>query len=300
MPLASFVTEERYETADDLFDRFRSYDLRLQDWAFRGHQDANWNLQPSIERLRSSYPNSIVYGAEQYVRTAFTRRAHHYLQRLPDEGEQLEWLALMRHHGAPTRLLDWTRSPYVATFFALAEAREDQVSAIWAIHTRAIKSEAIQILVESGVIEDPKGNDFSFSDPKVFDSVFLQKSHPAIIAPVQPLKMNERVTSQQGLFLCPNSLDFGFEFALKQVLKSESDKWRNNPAQTEPVVLPQRLFKLYIDPKVRSQVLRELHRMNINYATLFPGLDGFARSLETNVTLSVPHTLWPDEFDSRI
>ncbi len=36
---------------------------------------------------------------------------------------------------------------------------------------------------------------------------------------------------------------------------------------------------LVIWPKARLDLLRELHRMNISHATLFPGLDGFARSL---------------------
>ena len=34
---------------------------------------------------------------------------------------RLEWLALMQHYGTPTRLLDFTRSPYVACYFALEE-----------------------------------------------------------------------------------------------------------------------------------------------------------------------------------
>jgi hypothetical protein len=99
-------------------------------------------LESSIERLRKSYSNSFKLEAEDYVRKEFKRRAHHYLQHLPEDSEDLEWLALMRHHGAPTRLLDWTRSPYVATFFALAEAREEQVSVVWAVDIQAVKREA--------------------------------------------------------------------------------------------------------------------------------------------------------------
>src|ERR1700682_1941229 len=82
-----------------------SYPLKDQRWIFRGHANAAWNLEPSIIRLRGGIPNGLRIEAEEYIRQAFKRRAHHYLQYLPGEREELEWMALMRHHGAPTRLL---------------------------------------------------------------------------------------------------------------------------------------------------------------------------------------------------
>ena len=43
------------------------------------------------------------------------------------------------------------------------------------------------------------------------------------------------------------------------------------------------IYKLVICPETRLDILRYLHRVNITYASLFPGIDGFARSLGTNV-----------------
>ena len=54
---------------------------------------------------------------------------------LPVDGETDEWLALMRHHGAPTRLLDFTYSPYVAAYFAFEDAEPRDSVAIWAVNT---------------------------------------------------------------------------------------------------------------------------------------------------------------------
>jgi hypothetical protein len=294
----------RFDAAWDLLAFLHSYPLKEHRWAFRGQANATWNLEPSIERLQKAHHDSFRMHAEEYVRQAFKRRAHHYVQYLPGAKEELEWMALMRHHGAPTRLLDWILSPYVAAFFAVAEAGEEVESAILAIDIDAVKTEAINLLSETGVIEKPEGGGFSFSDPDVFDRVFLHETNPSIVAPVQPLKTNERATSRQSLFLCPNPSIWGFEFALKQVLKSDRDRceaWRLEHQPEEEPYKPERLFKLYIAPAARSELLRELHRMNINYATLFPGLDGFARSLGTNITVSgFTYTFGGDHFDSRV
>jgi hypothetical protein len=209
----------------------------------------------------------------------------------------------MRHHGAPTPLLDWTRSPYVAVFFAIAEAGANEESALWAINLNAIKMEAIRMLRESGCIDQDGFGDPSLSAPEVFKRVFLQQSSPAIVAPVEPARTNERAVSQQGLFLCSNDSMWGFEFALKRVLKSDRERveaWcRQEYPESEPYV-PENLFKIYISPKARNALLKDLYRMNINYATLFPGLDGFARSLGTNITLSDLPFLFGDDLDSRV
>lgn len=53
------------------------------------------------------------------------------MEHVPADADTFQWLALMQHHGAPTRLLDFTWSPFVSAFFALERATKD--AAIWAI-----------------------------------------------------------------------------------------------------------------------------------------------------------------------
>jgi hypothetical protein len=106
IPLETFATVRHFDNAEAILAFLHSRPLNDYRWAFRGHKDATWKLEPSIERLKRSYPHSLRSGAEEYVRQAFKRRAHHYLNHLPLDGDELEWMALMRHHGAPTRLLD--------------------------------------------------------------------------------------------------------------------------------------------------------------------------------------------------
>jgi FRG domain len=90
-------------------------------WAFRGVGKQEWGLQSSLERMELTIP---LAEAEQYLLNTFQRRVHHYICDPPTKDDYLEWLALLQHHGAPTRLLDWTKSPYVALFFALVLQRD--------------------------------------------------------------------------------------------------------------------------------------------------------------------------------
>lgn len=46
----------------------------------------------------------------------------------------MEWLALMQHFGAPTRVLDITKSSYVAAYFAIEDATAGDDCAVWAIN----------------------------------------------------------------------------------------------------------------------------------------------------------------------
>ena len=57
----------------------------------------------------------------------FRRKAHIYLPDRTVLSDDLRCLAMMQHHGAPTRLFDFTKSPYVAAFFALEQATEKTI-----------------------------------------------------------------------------------------------------------------------------------------------------------------------------
>jgi hypothetical protein len=105
---------------------------RYLNWAFRGHSDASWQLESTLaRRFKDAKINSRAWPEEEVrILRIFQRKAHLFLDHIPHDKDALRWLGLMQHHGAPTRLLDFTWSPYVAAFFALEQAPKTD-AAIW-------------------------------------------------------------------------------------------------------------------------------------------------------------------------
>lgn len=89
---------------------------KVNNWIFKGLRRDCWPLKHTFERSceRFNIPENKRRELESYMIREFKRRLHHYTANTPSINETDEWLALMQHHGAPTRLLDFTYSPYVA------------------------------------------------------------------------------------------------------------------------------------------------------------------------------------------
>ena len=90
-------------------------------WIYRGQQIDSWPLKHTFERAcqRFGVKGNDRFKVESNMIREFKRRIHHYISNIPLDDSTDEWMALMQHHGAPTRLLDWSASPYVAAYFAV-------------------------------------------------------------------------------------------------------------------------------------------------------------------------------------
>src|SRR3989338_2110282 len=89
------------------------------EWVFRG-QPSDWKLTTSLERAcaNSEIALASAPGIEIQIIRDFRRR-YDGIDRELVRTDTLYCLALIQHHVGPTRLLDWTYSPYVALYFAL-------------------------------------------------------------------------------------------------------------------------------------------------------------------------------------
>jgi hypothetical protein len=228
----------------------------FRNWCFRGQGNAEWALRSSLSRHIevSKVCEGTWSRQESRIRRIFQRKSHLYLEGLPQDDE-LEWLALMQHHGAPTRLLDFTWSPYVAAFFALERATED--AAIWAINLPLLWSIHDQHKISGINVEkaDPRDRDS-------FEKFYSPNQH-RFVWQGDPFRMPQRVVAQSGTFLVSSHLGMTIE----QILAGY-------PGEGELMIQ----FILQTS-KLRTEAMDSLYSMNVTQATLFPGLDGLARSM---------------------
>jgi hypothetical protein len=250
-----------------------------EGWIFRGQADATKPLKTSLERACKYFPDHLQdpRKAEILLLREFRRRFHHYSTYTPKEDDCLEWLSLMRHHGAPTRLLDFTYSFYVAVYFALEEPKNHY--AIWAINSKWAANESMSNF-------DGGSDEYRYLDEpinketvKFFPKIFMPKKSekPKRFAyPLNPLGLTERLTIQKGVFMCPCDVTVSFE---ENLCALQGYDRKNNIIK----------FILTLSKEERSKALDDLYDLNITRATLFPGLDGFAKSLR----LSPPKFLQP-------
>ncbi len=231
----------------------------FRNWAFRGQADLTWPLFSSLSRYLLKFKVDAAAWPQQEKRILriFKRKAHHYLNHLPEDANSLEWLALMQHHGAPTRLLDFTWSPYVAAFFALENANTP--SAIWAIYPPKTYPRDL-ITIYTGQITD--SDNINPQIPGNFEKYFISNT-ANIVSVGEPRKMNLRLIAQSGTFAVPGVLHIPLDEILLKNKYSQSA-----------------IIKFELNTQaLRRTAMEDLYKMNITNATLFPDVDGLARSL---------------------
>jgi hypothetical protein len=146
-------------------DSWRQFEQRLENYLrmemlarrryiFRGHSDARWSLSTTLDRFVQQSGVSDPVAAQQMLLAEFAKEAVGIVDpRLATVERQMRLELLARHHGLPTTILDWTRSPYVAAFFAFgglpaSRAVELEKVAIWCLDLSLLDAGAAAGLAE--------------------------------------------------------------------------------------------------------------------------------------------------------
>jgi hypothetical protein len=221
---------------------------------FRGVSDAKWDLETSLDRCARYHHAE----AESILIESFERSLPTVKTSLPPTADRVSWMALMRHYGLPSRLLDCTECISVAAYFAVAAGPKSDF-AIWAFDIGTIRRSAEESLGILSVANVPL-SPLELGTAPIFMAAFQNTKY--FIALVDVNYKTERQQKQMGLFLCPGS--------------SESPFWRNL-MQVPSVRASGALYQVVLPSDVQKQVMADLQGKNINHGELLPDPDALEK-----------------------
>ena len=249
---------------------------------FRGHADCNYNLVPSVMRNKQlqMFEEDLYYDLIMECPNDFVDCNSHF-----------EKLVKMQHYGLPTRLLDITRNPLVALYFACAsEPGKTGEVIILNSNRENVKHHGSDVISVLSSLATMKWKDKRYicklaqepesclkfnGDPVVRKLVqeirsekpyFQNKIEPSYMTEtyfVKAMKNNDRIERQNGAFLL-----CGLN---KKAQQQRLNEMRGAIGDKKMVVLIKRDTKKYI--------LESLDRLAINYSTLFPEIDCVSKYL---------------------
>ncbi|EMY32330.1 FRG domain-containing protein [Arthrobacter crystallopoietes BAB-32] len=223
-------------------------------FAYRGHSAAARDLRTGLVRLRGDSSTAV----EPHILRNFRKYAHRDTS--PGDSDW-NWLSVAQHHGLPTRLLDWSHSPYVALHFATRlPERNDEPGAVWCVDYAAVH----ELLPEElrSVLE-PLGGGLFTTDTlsraayslAEFDR-FRGPDGERVPLFFEPPALDERIVNQAAIFSTMSGAEAGL------------DEWlARHPELYRKVIIP---------AKLKWRVRDHLDQVNVTERVLFPGLDGLS------------------------
>jgi hypothetical protein len=235
----------------DEFTAFVNSNLKYRQYIWRGQLDSSWLLEPTLDRILRKIDkigeNKIINDHLKRFKFAIRGRRGTNPPHLESDNE---WWALGQHNGLSTPLLDWSKSPFVAAFFAFNSSINSSTGnhAVYGISQTTFE------WMSNKIRKDHKSD-----------------SRAPIIEFIEPLSdENARLVNQGGLFTrSPAGVDI--ESWMRTNFKKDDDKIR--------------MWKLLFPETERNVILQSLNRMNINYASLFPDIYGASKFVNMDLEI---------------
>lgn len=254
---------------------------------FRGHSRVINALTPGI--YREDYTNDLYLGFnpnhESKIAADFKRKAPSIANNLPEYNEHLEWLFIMQHHGVPTRLLDWSENILIATFFACNNSY-DQDGEIWTLLPWKLNEShgywGLPILDKDKTLKY-YAHEIFHNNPERLAEEYELKEIPKIPMALQPPLGHPRITAQQSCFtIHPKPID---GCTIQDTITDENY-----------------LVRYIIPKKLKREIEQKLYYLGITYQTIFPDLDGLAKTIiqqERSLGWGQPESLKFKEYEDN-
>jgi hypothetical protein len=257
-----------------------------KEWVFRAI--GKWDTR-DVD-VRSSFDNAwgrrVDSGGDRrlyeiWILSDFKREARNYLSNLPEPDNFLEWMALGRHYGMPSRLVDFTYSFFVAAYFALSLRSKNEDGCVIALNLTWMKRKwESKLLKDYTGFEGEKG---SFHSSELFhEFAFNRNENYAVV--VNPLRRNPRLANQKGCFLCPCNVSSEADSNLVETLGDEAGVKR----------------LVCLRKELKTEAMEALRAMNISQATLYPDLIGWAESRRDLVHREIADKRFREELEFAI
>jgi len=252
------ITRLLWSRSIDEYDRYRP---RI---AYRGLSKKFSDLSTGIQRIGGpsvEYPLMELQWRERRIIETFSTYA---TESLPENFTDWDVILLGQNNSLPTRLLNWSSSPYVALFFATHETSYlDQDGIIWCVSRVETNSKLPKKM--KGILESKRSRIFYLDTlksafPKGLQQLDKQISSNSLIW-FEPPSINTRITNQFGIYSFMGSVD-----------ASHSSWLSNNQEFCWGIVVPAEL---------KREIRQRLQVLNITERTMFGGLEGTAKWLKS-------------------
>jgi len=240
------------------------------NYIFRGHADATWHLESTLERLiGSKWCKESANKFEQYSLQVFQSKYHLYDRENIEPESKLAWLSLMQHYGVPTRLLDFTSSPFVAIYFAVEayDHRSGNDLAIFALDYSALMERSVQFISDKDSSFKKTREEVSLQQDEVFTGIVDRFSYD-IAWVTEPRQLNVRLDRQSGCFLLSGNRGVRISEILNSTVYTDCN-----------------FIKFILPGNLYEALFALLRKMNINSKSIYGDLQGLARSLRMEMSI---------------
>lgn len=229
-------------------------DTRRGYW-YRGQADSTWDLLPAVRRGYTPQ-------RERYLTHGFVPRAVIRHHNSPNIDDYAGWISLMQHYGVPTRLLDWSRSPLIACFFAVEEYMPHGSVSMLTGEARDVDA-CIWAIAPSELNKDQGFEEITYSlnlrtVRPLIKPAFKEARETGQVIAATAVEIDGRMQMQQGAFTV-----HGSAMPLNRIVNHE--QW---------------LARFIIPSASRQRMADELKTLGFRLGDLFPDLVSLARELK--------------------